>query len=252
LEQHIPIIVKFTSAFRVHNHKGSKIQKEDREASCFIIVLRGKIAFTQNGKKIVATPKEPIYIPSGTSYLNECLEDAESLLFNFKETTPGDAILALSYIEPQKSVRIFERILVLNSQNSLRAEAEIFSLLYTLARECYSENTTAERSLIAPALEYIELHLTDPDLTVKSLAARCCISTVYLNRLFKKEFRKTPFSYVTRRRMETARDMLHEHCPVGEIARLVGYGDIYQFSRAFKHYYGVSPTALAAREKAQG
>ena len=252
MEQHIPIIVKFTSAFRVHNHKGSKIQKEDREASCFIIVLRGKIAFTQNGKKIVATPKEPIYIPSGTSYLNECLEDAESLLFNFKETTPGDAILALSYIEPQKSARIFERILVLNSQKSLRAEAEIFSLLYTLARECYSENTTAERSLIAPALEYIELHLTDPDLTVKSLAARCCISTVYLNRLFKKEFRETPFSYVTRRRMETARDMLHEHCPVGEIARLVGYGDIYQFSRAFKHYYGVSPTALAAREKAQG
>ena len=64
---------------------------------------------------------------------------------------------------------------------------------------------------------------------------------MYLNKLFHKEMGETPFAYITRRRMEIAREMLREHCAVGEVARLVGYGDIYQFSRAFKKYYGASP-----------
>ena len=251
MEKHLPTIVKFISAFKVQNHKGGKINIINRGTTAFILLLRGKILFTQNGNEVAITPRVPIYIPSGSSYLNECLEDSESLIFNFKETTPSDRIITLSYIEPQKALRIFERILVLDSQKSLRAEAEIFSLLYTLAREAYTENMTAERSLIAPALEYIELHLGDPELTVARLSSCCCISTVYLNKLFKKELGETPFSYVSRRRMETAGDMLYEHCQVGEIARSVGYGDIYQFSRAFKHHYGASPKALMARENVE-
>ena len=77
-----------------------------------------------------------------------------------------------------------------------------------------------------------------------ALAAHCCISTVYLNKLFHKELGETPFSYITRRRMEIACEMLREHCAVGEVARLVGYGEIYQFSRAFKKHYGISPRAF--------
>ena len=95
--------------------------------------------------------------------------------------------------------------------------------------------------LIEPAIQYIELNLHDPTLTVDRLAGLCCISTVYLGKIFKKELSQTPFVYLTRRRMEIARDMLREHCSVGEIVRRVGYSDIYQFSRAFKKYYGVSP-----------
>ena len=110
-----------------------------------------------------------------------------------------------------------------------------------LISECYSDNISSERMLISPALEYIDLHYADSDLTVTKLASLYCISTVYLNKLFHKEVGETPFSYITRRRMEIASQMLHEHCSVSETARLVGYGEIYQFSRAFKKYYGVSP-----------
>ena len=113
-----------------------------------------------------------------------------------------------------------------------------------LVSECYSDSITAERMLIAPALEYVDLHYADTDLTVARLAACCCISTVYLNKLFGKELGETPFSYITRRRMELACELLRERCSVGEIARLLGYSEIYQFSRAFKKYYGVSPKAF--------
>ena len=77
-----------------------------------------------------------------------------------------------------------------------------------------------------------------------AFAASCCISTVYLNKLFHKELGVTPFFYIVQRRMAIARELLREHCSVGEVARLVGYGDIYQFSRAFKKHYGASPKAF--------
>ena len=86
MENRIPIIAKFGSAFKVYNRKGFSIFKENRENSVIIVVLRGKIRFTQNEKSVIASPQAPIYIAGGTSYLNECLEDAESLLFNFWET----------------------------------------------------------------------------------------------------------------------------------------------------------------------
>jgi len=241
MEKHIPVIVKFISSIKVYNPKGGCLKIKKRETSVLIIVLSGKIRFTQNGNSTIASPKSPIYIPKGASYLNECLEDAESLLLNFEECRQSDAIAPLAYIEPQKAIRIFERVLILHAQKTLRAEAEIFSLFYSLVSEGYTESVTAERSLIAPALEYIELHLSEAELTVERLAACCCISSVYLRKLFQKELGMSPFSYVTCRRMETAREMLYERCSVGETALRVGYGDIYQFSRAFKKYYGVSP-----------
>jgi AraC-like DNA-binding protein len=241
MKNRIPTITAFASAFKVCNRKGFSILKENRENSVIIIVLRGKIRFTQNDNSVIALPDAPIYISGGVSYLNECLEDAESLLFNFEEATPSGAMASLHHIEHQKAIRIFGHILERKERGGLRADAEILSALYLLVSECYPDAVTAERGLIAPALKYVDLHYADNDLTAKKLAALCCISTVYLNKLFRKEVGEPPFSYITRRRMEIACEMLRERYAVGEIARLVGYSEIYQFSRAFKKYYGMSP-----------
>lgn len=151
-------------------------------------------------------------------------------------------------IEQQTAIRISERVSILKARNSPAACAESLSLLYDLMRSGYRESVTKERRLINPAIQYIELHFGDPDLTVSRLAELCFVSTVYLNQLFKKEFSQTPFSYITRRRMEIARDMLRENCTVVESAQFVGYSDIYQFSRAFKKHYGVSPKNMKDRQ----
>ena len=244
MEKHVPIITGFVSSLKVYNKKGFNIRMVNRETSAYIVILRGKIRFTQNGREMIASAQTPIYIPGGSSYLNECLEDAESLLFNFDDTRENDLLELLSRIDQQRAIRIFERISVLKPRKSLEAEAEILSLLYSLAKEGYAENISAERSIITPALEYVEFNFHDTEITVEKLAKCCCISTVYLNRIFKKELGETPFSYITRRRMETAADMLSERCTVGETAHAVGYSDIYQFSRAFKRYYGTPPKSF--------
>lgn len=51
---------------------------------------------------------------------------------------------------------------------------------------------------------------------------------------------------------ESARRMLAQGRPVGEIADALGYGDIRSFSRAFKAWNGVTPIAFARRKSARG
>ena len=62
-----------------------------------------------------------------------------------------------------------------------------------------------------------------------------------------KELQITPFHYLTKIRMEQAVTYLQEFRRVGEVSASVGYGDVYQFSRAFKKYYGCSPKAYCRR-----
>ena len=52
------------------------------------------------------------------------------------------------------------------------------------------------------------------------------------------------FKSLTKIRMEKAKFMIEEKRPLTEIALSVGYSDIYQFSRAYKKFYGYSPSTL--------
>ena len=70
------------------------------------------------------------------------------------------------------------------------------------------------------------------------------MSPSYICKIFKQEMGESPINYLIRIRMEKARNLLlqEEGYSVKEIACLVGYEDIYQFSKLFKKYYGVAPS----------
>ena len=63
-----------------------------------------------------------------------------------------------------------------------------------------------------------------------------------MRKLFAEKMNTTPFNYITKVRMEHAHDLARERFPINEIAHLVGYADIYQFSRAYKKHFGYSPS----------
>ncbi len=74
----------------------------------------------------------------------------------------------------------------------------------------------------------------------------------YLRKLFKKEMGVTPLEYMTRLRMKKAEALLStmgaRDYSVAEIAALCGYDDALYFSRVFKKFFGVSPSAFASRQ----
>jgi len=71
-------------------------------------------------------------------------------------------------------------------------------------------------------------------------------------RLLEMRFRRfvgrTVKQEMLRLRLDYARRLLCEtSLPMSAIAEEVGFGDVYQFSRAFRRCTGTSPTAFRAR-----
>lgn len=85
------------------------------------------------------------------------------------------------------------------------------------------------------------------DHSVKSLAKLASMSTRQLTRLFRTELGTTPARYVERVRVDVARAALDAGRPVGDTARLAGFGSAETLRRVFVNHLGVSPKAYRDR-----
>lgn len=91
--------------------------------------------------------------------------------------------------------------------------------------------------------EYIKSHYKDPNLDATIISEKFNIHTVHLSRIFKEYFNTGLHQYLTQLRIEEAKELLCEtDKTVEEIGNLVGYNNIYSFSRAFKRITEFSPS----------
>lgn len=80
------------------------------------------------------------------------------------------------------------------------------------------------------------------DIDVVDIAKNANVSPNYLSALFKKEEGISTKSYLTKIRMEKAKDFLAvDKFKIKEVAKLVGYENQLHFSNEFKKFYGKSP-----------
>ncbi len=49
-------------------------------------------------------------------------------------------------------------------------------------------------------------------------------------------------------RLQRGRELLQERLPIGNVARLLGYGDVNLFSRQMRAHFGLPPSALRDRD----
>ncbi len=90
--------------------------------------------------------------------------------------------------------------------------------------------------------EVIERHIFKPSPALDELSAAIRRSPSQAIRIFQRDFGITPYQYLLRRKMETARMLLKNSVkPVKEIACELGFSDEYYFSNIFKKKNGVSP-----------
>lgn len=96
----------------------------------------------------------------------------------------------------------------------------------------------------------IEAHLPFEDVSPASVARRQKVSESYIRKLFASE--QTSLSeFVLRRRLVRVRRLLEDPRRLNEsIATLafeVGFGDLSHFNRAFKRFYGATPSEMRGR-----
>jgi AraC-like DNA-binding protein len=102
---------------------------------------------------------------------------------------------------------------------------------------------------ILNAIDYMDKHYTvNPPLG--EIAERAHTSPNYFHRQFKGVAGETPFGYMLRRRMDTAKQMLvFTSDTVKEIAFKTGYQDEFHFSNTFRKQVGVSPSSYRKNPK---
>lgn len=89
--------------------------------------------------------------------------------------------------------------------------------------------------------EYLETHFTQA-IHLQQLAKQANLSESHLCNQFKRYFECSIYHFVLKKRIALAQRLLFDmNLRISEIATLVGYNDVYQFSKQFKKQNGVSP-----------
>jgi AraC family transcriptional regulator len=91
-------------------------------------------------------------------------------------------------------------------------------------------------------LGYIRAHL-HAALTLRELAAVAHLSPYHFARRFKESTGLSPHRYIIARRIERAKQLLHddEELTLAQVAARVGFWDQGHFTRHFKRLVGVTP-----------
>ncbi|MFZ8764958.1 response regulator [Enterococcus diestrammenae] len=138
-------------------------------------------------------------------------------------------------ISDQTYQKQIQKILVSSHFNDLyKCINETIDLIEKDSRHSYSDSTIQIIQIVNE--EYQE------ELTLKSIAERLFINSLYAGQLFKKEVGKSFSQYLNDKRISVAKKYLLEtNLSVGEIAINSGYSTSNYLSQSFKKYCGISP-----------
>ncbi|MBP5454851.1 MAG: helix-turn-helix transcriptional regulator, partial [Lachnospiraceae bacterium] len=112
-----------------------------------------------------------------------------------------------------------------------------FSCVNVLNKKVESSN-----DVIKAAKDYIEANYTK-SITLDDVSMAVNISSYYLSRIFKENTKENFIDYLTKLRIEKAKDLLNTtQYSMKEICTMCGYSDPNYFSKSFRKNVGVTPT----------
>lgn len=118
-------------------------------------------------------------------------------------------------------------------------EALLSAAVYQLLTLLLASRLADER--IEAAIAYMQEHLSDP-VTVEKLASEACMSPFHFQRQFKKATGMTPHLYLSRLRINRAKQLLATtDQPVAAVAEQTGFSSGSHFAETFHRLSGQTP-----------
>jgi AraC-like DNA-binding protein len=258
-------IIKQRSATNLFFRRTRQHIREDAtDLSILWFVKHGRLAFSNQCGNKLAQPGDFAVTRSMSPFFIECQVDQDSVHELLHVTVPTHILRAhipqdfstgLFMAANRPELAIAENILTdvfeddgRLGEDSARVLVETaLTLIGNAVRTCEeavpARQTIADRRL-QDVLRFIEVHLSDPQLSTAMVAKGCGISPRYLSFLLR--LKGTSFSeLVWEQRLEKARNWLSasdaRDISISEIAYGVGFKSPAHFSRMFKRVFKVNP-----------
>jgi len=114
--------------------------------------------------------------------------------------------------------------------------------ILTEIRNPRPRTTVKDSPLVLEAVRTVRVNISDPGLSVQSVATRLGCSPDHLTRLFRIEHGMSLGVWIARERVQLARDLLvHPGHNIAEIGRACGFSSSTYFIRVFKAHTGTTP-----------
>lgn len=141
------------------------------------------------------------------------------------------------------SISIMDEIQKVKRAASLQ---ELRSCIWHLAEYVIHDMIKSRQSsnvkLIEQAKRWIADHRAE-DVTIKKIADHVYMNPTYFSEYFKMQTGETVLDYLTRLRIELAKELLRDtRLKLHDISGRVGYQDVKYFSKLFKHKLGMTPS----------
>lgn len=107
--------------------------------------------------------------------------------------------------------------------------------------------TLSPEEKLTAVITYLDLHFLTIG-SLEELSVRFGYTYSHLCKLFRAAYGVTPGAYLAAKKLDHSVLLLRKGQTLGEIAEALGYSTPYNFSRAFKNRFGVSPRAYKERE----
>ncbi|WP_077619330.1 response regulator transcription factor [Bacillus sinesaloumensis] len=97
------------------------------------------------------------------------------------------------------------------------------------------------RKEVIEACKYVSINI-EKKISLDEVAGHLFLNPSYFSRLFKKEIGETFVEYVTKSKVNRAKELLEQTIdPVGRICERLGYDNQSYFIKVFKNYVGITP-----------
>ena len=242
------LIIK--NVFSVNNYfsnKGASAKRIERSCWAFILKYEGETLYTCKGKKYTSNANSIVLLPKGASYEWVCLETGHFITIEFDCDQTLDEIMTFSPVNAESILNIFkklERERIINHKYyriaCLEQVYRIILMLLKSSKKAYLP--TSRKESLNDVLSYIAENY-NRNIKNEELARLTPYSTVYFRKLFTETTGMSPITYIHTLRIQKAKEMLQsDYGNISDIAYTLGYTNIYEFSRMFKKYTGLSPT----------
>lgn len=260
----VSIIRQRSAANLFFRRSRQHIREDATDLSILWFVKRGELAFSNQCGNKVARPGDFIITRSMSPFFMECRTDGDGVHEVLHVTVPTHILrghvrqdfstgLFMAMERPEMALAetmltdVFHDDCGLGEESAKLLVETALGLIGNAVRA--GEDVQPVRQSIADrrleeVLRFIEVHLSDPQLSTAMVAKGCGISPRYLSFLLR--LRETSFSeLVWEQRLAKAKAWLSSSDPrdisISEIAYGVGFKSPAHFSRMFKRVFGANP-----------